>query len=73
MAASLSSIPLRTCPFQEDQLRAFQRDYRHREPPALRTCPFAAPALPVYQARVSSEFESRRWPNTPGTHVDLWA
>jgi hypothetical protein len=48
MAASVSSIP-------------------------LRTCPFSAPVLPNDLARVSNEFQDRRWPATPGTHVDVRA
>lgn len=64
---------LRTCPFQEDQLKAFQRDFRpHMAPADLRTCPFAAPPLEVYRAKVRSDFESRGGILTDGLRLDEW-
>ena len=74
-AVSPPAVRLRTCPFREDQLRAFERDWRPRTAAPLRTCPFAQPQLPAYQARVAREFEQRPgvFASLRGGGLDAWA
>jgi len=71
-AASVYRFPVRTCPFSEDQLKAFDRDYRAHPPPALRTSPFDRPPLPAYRAKVERDFEQARGACT-GQGLSLWA
>ena len=71
---SVYDYPLRTCPFREDALRAFQRDYHGPAVPLpLRTCPFDHPPLVDYRARVTQAFEQSPPQLATRATLSVWA
>jgi hypothetical protein len=71
---SVYTAPLRTCPFDEDQLAAFERDYHGpRTLAPLRTCPFDRPVLADYLSHLQAAFRQTRGAVVHPRVVSEWA
>jgi hypothetical protein len=75
MSASFVSIPVRTSFFQEDQLAAFNQNFRTYTPPGVKMSPFADVGRPLNLDEQRAFYTSKgRPPAAPiGCAVDAWA
>ena len=74
MSASFVSIPVRTSFFQDDQLAAFNQNFRTYAPPGVNTSPFANVARPLNLDEQRAFYTSKGRPAAAiGGAVDTWA
>ncbi len=74
MSASFVSIPVRTSFFQDDQLAAFNQNFRPYAPPGVKTSPFADVAPPSSLEEQRAFYTAKGRPAAAiGGAVDAWA
>lgn len=72
--SSIGSVQLRTTFFQEDQFKAFQRDFQPRKPEQLRTWIYEPSPLVDYRQFIQAALANGEYMiSEVGLGVDLWA